>query len=147
MNLRELLSVFIIEESNFNILHWNCHGNKFDRMHTLAEEWYERCAKNKDAVAEMAMRIGLDPVSYLETFAVLKNTDIDYKILTHDDKFDHDNFMKEVQEIIGQICASILAVLDSEDIKKPENVGIKSTLEGIYEEWDLDLRYKNPHRM
>ena len=147
MNLRDLLAVFIIEESNFNILHWNCHGHKFDRMHSLAEEWYNRCSKNKDVVAEMAMRIGLDPVSYLETFTILKNTDIDYKILTHDDKFDHDNFMKEVQEIIGQICDSILAVLDSEEIKKPENVGIKATLEGIYEEWDLDLRYKNPHRI
>ena len=147
MNLRDLLAVIIIEESNFNILHWNCHGHKFDRMHGLAEEWYNRCSKNKDVIAEMAMRVGLDPVSYPETIAVLKDIDINFKILTHDDKFEYENFMNEVQEIIGHICKAILEVLASEEVQKPENVGIKATLEGIYEEWDLDLRYKNPRRM
>lgn len=148
MNLRDLLAVFVLEESNFNILHWNCHGKKFDRMHSLANDWYDRCNSAKDAVAEMAIRCGQNPIHYGEAIEVLKDFEINFKVLTSDDKFDWDEFMNESQEIIKNICTSIAVVLNSDDIqKKPENVGIKATLEGMYEEWDLDMRYKNPHRM
>lgn len=148
MNLRDLLAVFVLEESNFNILHWNCHGKKFDRMHALANDWYDRCGTAKDAVAEMAIRCGQQPIHYGEAIEVLKGSEIGFKVLTSDDKFEYDEFMKESQEIVQNICTSIAAVLNTDEIqKRPENVGIKATLEGMYEEWDLDMRYKNPHRM
>lgn len=151
MTLRDLLAVFVLEESNFNILHWNCDGKKFDRMHTLAEEWYNRCSDNKDAIAEMAIRCGLHPIHYGEAIGVLKEaykeTNIDFKLLTSDDTFDWDEFMQESQSIIGSIIKSIILVLESDEIQNNKaNIGIKATLEGILEEWDLDYRYKNTHR-
>ena len=148
MNLRELLAVFVLEESNFNILHWNCHGKKFDRMHNLANDWYDRCNTAKDAVAEMAIRCGQNPIHYGESIEVLKGSEIGFKVLTSDDKFEYEEFMNESQEIIKNICASIAAVLKSDEIQNDiVNVGIKATLEGMYEEWDLDMRYKNTHRI
>lgn len=148
MNLRDLLAVFILEEANFNILHWNCKGKKFDRMHALAQDWYERCNTAKDAVAEMAMRNALNPVHYGEAISILKNSEINFKILSSDDIFEYDEFMEEAQEICKNICTAIAEVLYSDEIQNDKvNVGIKATLEAMYEEWDLDMRYKNTHRV
>ena len=148
MNLRDLLAVFILEESNFNILHWNCQGKKFDRMHSLANEWYDRCGSNKDAVAEMAIRCGQEPVHYGEAIKILQGNEIGFKVLTSDDTFEWEDFMRESQDICKKVLKSIEEVLYSDEIQnKRENVGIKATLEGMYEEWDLDARYKNPKRM
>lgn len=149
MTLRDLLAVFLLEEANFDIMHWNSKGKKFDKMHTLAEEWGERCDKHKDMVAEMAMRCGMKPIHYGEAIDILKSPDVgvSFRVLTSNNEFEWDNFIKEAQFICSSICQSIALVLNSEGIKKPENVGIKATLEGVYEEWDLDYRYKNPHRV
>lgn len=148
MTLRDLLAVFVLEEANFDILHWNSKGRKFDKMHALAEEWAGRCVKAKDTVAEMAMRCGQKPIHYGEAVEILKNPElrVPFRVLTSGNEFEWEGFIKESQFICSSICQSIAAVLDSEEIKKPENVGIKATLEGMYEEWDLDYRYKNPHR-
>lgn len=142
-----LLSGMILYRHNFRVLHWNAKGEKFDRIHQLADEYSEMLHGDIDTVAEMLMRLSQDPPSYDEVVEILRNdTDIDFKIIDGKAFYDYEEFSKLSNSMLNDILVSISNVLGTEEIAEFNNVGIKAELEGLYNKYDLQYRYLNKRR-
>lgn len=146
MTLKELLAVFIVYGHNFKVLHWQASGHKFDRIHALANEYYEKIAEDTDTIAEMAARLGINSLGYIEAADVLKNLEKDFVVVESNRLYGFIHFTDTADAMLRGILASIEEVHESEVMKDPKNMGIKSELESIYNWYDLQYRYLNLRR-
>lgn len=147
MDLKTLLSLFMVYRSNFHVLHWNAKGEKFDRVHALAADYYDKLLSDADIIAEMSMRIGQGVVNYPEAYDTLKTSNNNYLIIPSDTLYDYNAFIKMCDTMLKDILHSIESALENPVIKEPSNVGIKATLESMHNEYDLQCRYLNARRM
>lgn len=148
MNFRTLLSILIIERSNLEVLHWKAKGVSFDTMHNnVTTNLYEKVSDDIDNIAEISMRLGMNPVNYLDAYEEISKISSDIKILSADEDYYRDDIISIISDILRVIMSSILKVLASSDIQnKPINVGIKSNLEGMFETYDKEYRFLNARR-
>ena len=148
MSLRLLLSILLVYRSNFHVLHWNAKGCRFDEIHNISSEYYEKLLEDADAVAEMLMCLGKNVVNYSEAYDLLKDyKEHDFAIIASDITYGFDDFTKLTGKMFKDILTAIEAVLESEELKSPFNIGIKATLEGMHGYYDLRCRYINSRRM
>lgn len=148
MKLQELLSLMVIHEHNFRVIHWNCIGKKFDKIHSITKEYYEMLSDDQDIVAEMAMRCGEKCVGYSEAEKILSEySDKNFKIISSEEMFDYKKFCDDVSQMLDDICYGIGSVLEEKEISENiSNVGIKATLEGLYDRYDLQKRFIHTRR-
>lgn len=142
-----LLSTLLVYRSNFHVMHWNAKGCHFDFVHSQAATYYDKLLADSDKVAEMAMRLGQNCVNYPEAYDMLHSANNDFVIVPSETKYNLADFCKFTATMFKDIISIIGQVLATEEIKSPSNVGIKASLEGMYDEYDLQLRYLNARRM
>lgn len=147
MTLRDLLAIFIIYGHNFKVLHWQANGQRFDRVHKLANEYYDYLADDADDIAEMAARVGQNSLGYIEAVETLKNLDGKFVVVESDKLYNFSQFVDITNAMLDGILKSIAAVHDTEEMSDIKNIGIRSELEGIYNKYDLQMRYLNKRRL
>ena len=142
MNLRTFLSVLLVYRSNFQVLHWMSKGKNFFTLHTKADEYSNEILKDVDVIAEMLLRFEDKIVNYEEAFKIIESdSDHEFLLIESDKLFDTEDFCKYSTKMFRDILTCIEELLDSESIQNPKNVGIKSTLEGMHDKYDLYNRY------
>lgn len=142
MELKTLLSVLLVYRSNFHVLHWMSNGKEFFTMHAKAEEYCDQILKDVDTVAEMVLRTEDSIVNYKEALEIIEHEEHHEFLLIESDKlFDIDDFRKHSIRMFKDILSCIEDVLSTDVIKNPKNVGIKSSLEGMHDKYDLQCRY------
>lgn len=148
MNMKELLAVLIIERSNFQILHWKVKGQGFDRVHArVTNDYYETISTDIDDIAELGMRLNINPVNYLDTYRVAKAACPDIEILDAEKFYSGDEVFSKIDTILSTILDCTKKVLQESEIQYIiENVGIKSFLEGFYDKYDKEYRFLNNRR-
>ena len=147
MNLRIFLAVLLVYRSNFHVLHWKAYGKQFDRVHALAASNYDKLLDDADKVAEFAMRLGMEPVNYIEAIDILNDYDgHSFKVLPSNKDYDLEDYIDNLNVMYSDIISCIEAILDSKIIQDPANVGIKAELEAMHGSYDLELRYLNKRR-
>lgn len=147
-SFKELTAVFALEAHNFKVLHWMAKGKQFDRIHVkLASDYYDMVSDDLDVVAELGMRLDEGVPNYAEVIKLLMKTDCcEYEIIEAED-VDYETFVEKADKILHDIITSIICVYKRDDIQNDViNVGIKSTLEGLLEKYDLQYRYLNKRR-
>lgn len=146
--LKELLAALLLAESNFKVLHWNAHGKEFDSTHVnITTTYYDLCSDKADVVAEMLIRMGGTPVNHAEVVTVLNDSNRHYNITASTRLYDKEEIISAADDILGGIVALIEECLASKDIaENPHNVGIKASLEGLHDEFDIQWRYINKRR-
>lgn len=146
MNLREFSAVLTVYAHNFHVLHWGATGRKFDRIHNLADEYYQMITGDIDVVAEQAMRLGQNPGGYLENVKIIEASNSNFLCLDYEE-VNFEEFAKYTDAMLDHILLCLRELLASEAAQALENVGIKATLEGLYDKYDLQKRYLNKRRM
>lgn len=149
MDLRVLIAVLLMYQSNAKILHWKSCGPEFDTMHKdIASDLYSKITNDIDTVAEMALRLDINPPNYAECIAELrKYDDYEFKLLNTDIDYPYDEFTANIGVILDDILYAIEETLFSDIIQNEhKNVGIKSSLEALYESYDIQARYLNKRR-
>ena len=147
MSFTEITAVFTQYANNFRILHWCAVGKKFDRIHNTAKEYYEMIGDDLDVLAEMGMRVNQSPSTMYKAASILSNiSDHNFLVIENCDLVDFEKFCKMTNLMLMDICYSIESVLSSDIMKDPRNVGIRATLEGIHDKYDLQARYLNARR-
>lgn len=146
--IKRLLAVLMLAQSNFQILHWKSIGKKFDKQHSIAAELYEKCFNDQDTIAEFSIMLGISPVNIVSAIETLREDDShEYVIVDPEKDFEYDEFVKTVSTVLGDIKYAIFTTLSDEEIQNNiVNIGIKSTLESIVGEYDLQDRYLNTRR-
>lgn len=146
--LKELNAVLRIYQSNFLNLHWNAVGEEFNDAHKgISTDYYEMCGKYIDSTAEMIVRFGVNPPNYLEVLDTIKDSNNQYMIIDSTQLYTRKDIIEKADIMLGDIVNLIGEVLESEEISATINTGIRSDLEAMHSEFDLQYRYINKRRM
>ena len=147
MDFRVFLSVLMVYQHNFRILHWKASGIEFHTQHDWAAKYYDELGEYIDKIAEISIRLKQDPVNYKEAVELLENyNDHDFELLEAGKKYDIKSFVENCDIMFGDILKCIEELLQSDIMEDIKNVGIKSDLEAMYASIDLQYRYINEQR-
>lgn len=148
MTLKNLLSILIIHRSNFEILHWKSKGCDFDTIHnSVTAGYYEKLSNSVDEIAEMGLRLGINPVNYLDAYREAKKINPDIIILDTSKDYNRDEVIDTTEAIFKEILTSISSVIFTDEMQNTKsNVGIKSALESMFNEYDKEYRFLNNRR-
>lgn len=148
MKLKELFCVLCIYHFNFRNMHWNSVGENFDNAHKeITTEYYEMLDGTIDTVGEMLTRLGINPCNYVEVLKFIKETDGNYMVVESSQLYDRTAIVTMSETMLTDIVKLMVAAWDSEEMKNPMNVGIKSTLESLINDYDMQARYINKRKM
>ena len=142
--MKELFAVMVLYRMNFENLHWNSIGEEFDNAHKeISTEYYEKINTDIDIVAEMLARMRINPMNYKEVWDFIEGGEKDYMLVSSSSTYMRDDIVQMSQRMLGDICKAIENAHECECMKDIKNMGIKSTLEAMYDYYDLQVRYIN----
>lgn len=148
-NLYNLHIALRVYHSNLLNLHWNSHGMDFNDSHKdITTEYYELCDKYIDITAEMLARLNIFAPNYIEVVDYMSKSEDKFHIVDSAKLYSREEIVALVDKMFESILFYIEKSLEDEEIKNNiKNVGIKSDLESMYSEFDLQYRYINKRRM
>lgn len=142
MDLKTFLSVLLVYKSNFQVLHWMASGKNFFLLHEKASQYHDKLSEDVDKVAEMILRYNDSIVNYEEALEIIKEyEDHEFFLAPSNEKYDAEKFKTVSEKMFNDILKCIEELLDCDHAKEPKNIGIKSTLEGMYDKYDLEVHY------
>lgn len=145
MDFTTLGAILRTYEHNAKVLHWGAYGPKFDRVHNLCDEFEEMFHADIDFAGETGLRLGQVPPSFDNIVSILEKADNDYIICQYK-LVDYDEAIKTIQRMCVDVMKALLEIHESDEMQKPENCGIKSAIEPIYDKYDFQVRYLNARR-
>lgn len=141
-----LNAILRLYHANFLNLHWNSKGEEFNDAHkSISTEYYELCEKYIDLTAEMAARLGGNPLNYVQVAIFAQKEDkplVDSKIL-----YTRKQIIEYADCMLGDVIVAIKACLEDSCMENTINAGIKSDLEAMLNDFDIQYRYINKRRM
>src|SRR5574344_182952 len=148
MKLKELFSVLVLYRSNFENLHWNATGENFDNGHKeISTDYYEMISGTIDTVAEMLARLGVNPPNYKEVMEDIEEMDDDFLLVESKELYNRTAIVGYADVMLNDIVKLLIKAWDSDEMKDPINVGIKSTLESLINDYDIQARYINKRKL
>lgn len=127
----------IIFANNMKHIHLHAVGNKFDDIHVIAEEYYERASKENDFFAELALEFNTD----VSNFTYASN----YSGFKIEEKNAY-NWENAIQAFYKNIEAYIEMLLSFRAETYIPN-DVKSEIDSIVRYWKKENYYKNRNRM
>ena len=147
-SLLELHSVLRLYCANLSNLHWNSCGEEFNDAHVnITDGLIDLFHKWIDPVGEMLTRLDINPLNYAEVFDLIKNSSNDYFIADSTKRYNRKEIITIADVMLKDIVTLLCSVLESEEMKATINAGIKSELEGMLNDFDLQYRYLNKRRL
>ena len=125
----------VVFSNDMKHIHAHAIGNKFDRLHSISNEYYEKASEDSDLFVELALEFG-EKVRNPSDAAPINNYS------TADaDSYDWDN---GIQQIIARMEAYIASMEELRKSGVPTDV--QSLLDDIIRYWKKENRYKNVAR-
>lgn len=118
-------------------IHFHAVGNKFDRLHSIANEYYEKSNEDSDLFGEWAMEYGEEIQNPSDAAKLL---DV---IVENDNQYNWENGIKAISDWIQQYIEEMTTVRKS----KYASDDIKSELDTIIRYWKKENDYKNEIRL
>lgn len=143
LRLRYLFAILVYYRHNLQMIHWKADGDGFDRVHTLAEEYYDKISDFVDSIAEKIIILGGVPMSLEECIETVNNSDREYITISPEADYGRHEAFKGIQIILSDIIKEYNEVLDNDDLPK----GMTSSLESDLEWLELECDYKNKKRL
>jgi len=146
--LLELHSVLRLYCANYSNLHWNSCGEEFNDTHVnITDGLIDLFHKWVDPVGEMLTRLGINPLNYAEVLDFIKNASNQYFIADSQKFYTRKDVIQLSDAMLGDTVKLICSCLDSECLKATINAGIKSELESMLNDFDLQYRYLNKRKL
>lgn len=118
-------------------IHFHAVGNKFDRLHSIANEYYEKSNEDSDLFGEWAMEHGEEIQNPSDAAKLL---DV---IVENDNQYNWENGIKAISDWIQQYIEEMTTVRKS----KYASDDVKSELDTIIRYWKKENDYKNEARL
>lgn len=148
MKLQELLNVLIVYRSNFQNLHWNSVGENFDNAHKeISSDYYEKVSGTIDTIAEMCCRLNIMPLNYKEVFDAISGYDAQYLVVESQHLYGRTEIVQMSDIMLKDITRLLAETITSEEMQTPINAGMRSELETILNEYDIQARFINSRKL
>lgn len=131
MKLNDMVKIANSFANDLKLVHWHATGEKFDTIHSVANELYEEVLEELDDFAEMAISEGLVVES-------LNAPCEDWEAAT-DTSYDWDKF-------VSFLATSGQKYLDGLNALETENKGHQSKIDEYINFWSKEISYKNSNR-
>ena len=118
-------------------IHFHAVGNKFDRLHSIANEYYEKSNADSDLFGEWAMEYGEEIQNPSDAAKLLD------AIVENDNQYNWENGIKAISDWTQQYIEEMTTVRKS----KYASDDIKSELDTIIRYWKKENGYKNEVRL
>ena len=118
-------------------IHFHAVGNKFDRLHSIANEYYEKSNADSDLFGEWAMEYGEEIQNPSDAAKLLD------AIVENDNQYNWENGIKAISDWTQQYIEEMTTVRKS----KYASDDIKSELDTIIRYWKKENGYKNEARL
>ena len=118
-------------------IHFHAVGNKFDRLHSIANEYYEKSNTDSDLFGEWAMEYGEEIQNPSDAAKLLD------AIVENDNQYNWENGIKAISDWTQQYIEEMTTVRKS----KYASDDIKSELDTIIRYWKKENGYKNEARL
>ena len=125
----------VVFSNDMKHIHTHAIGNKFDRLDSISNEYYEKASEDSDLFVELALEFGEKVRNPSDAAAI-----IDYAF-TDADSYDWDD---GIQQIMARMEAYIAAMEELRASNIPADV--QSLLDDIIRYWKKENRYKNVAR-
>lgn len=124
----------VATSANFQWIHWNAQGTKFDRIHSMAEEYYKMMVEEVDFLAELNLQHGqtvMNPLSVGEDAALIVAG------------YEYEGSIEALKFIVEKYLTALKALSESlADFR-----GDQSKLDDMIAYWDKELNYKLARRL
>ncbi len=138
MGIFERLYYFSVVFTNImKHIHFHAVGNKFDRLHSIANEYYEKSNEDSDLFGEWAMEYGEEIQNPSDAAKLLD------AIVENDNQYNWENGIKTISDWIQQYIEEMTTVRKS----KYASDDVKSELDTIIRYWKKENDYKNEARL
>lgn len=118
-------------------IHLHSCGSQFDRIHDIAQEYYDKVSEELDYLCELALEFGEDLPNLTQAGSIMT----EYSIET-DNKYDYDYAISEMSSIISTYINWLCVAKDySED-----HTDVQSYLDDEIRYWSKELNYKLSRR-
>ena len=142
MGLNTFLAALLVYRHNLQILHWMANGESFLTIHEQAQKYYELLTKDIDTVAEMYLRYSNTIVNYKEAYELIEHSDHAFLVVSGNDFCDMEAFTTFSGQMFNDLKYCIETLLtDQEEFESIKAVGVKSELENMHNEYDLQANY------
>ena len=144
-SLIKLNAILRFHSSNFQNLHWNAAGEEFDDAHKdITTGYYELCEKYIDVTAEMIARLDGFALNFWE---VSEMSEGQWTGVASDRLYSRTDICEIAAGLLEEINNCICECLSSAIMQDVENAGMKSTLEAMQDEFDIEDIFINTRRL
>lgn len=144
-NLILLNAILRYHASNFQMLHWNAVGEDFNDAHAnISTDYYKLCDSYIDLTAEMVGRLDYFVYDYATVAQVAE--DEKWSSVNSEELYTRDEVISISDQLLAEVVSVVEACLDSDEVNTSKNAGIRSGLENMQDEFDLQVRYVNKRR-
>lgn len=146
MTFREALCKMCLHSYNMKVVHWNSTGERFDRLHELADKYYGMLQEAMDTVAEMMGMMDMNPPSFVEMFAELSESEGDLPCIDGSMLFEYTEGVGLISTILEDVVNTLNELHDDPSLEDTEHIGIRSTIETMQYEFSKEKDYFNARR-
>lgn len=127
----------VVFTNNMKHIHLHAVGNKFDRIHSIAQEYYNKAAEESDLFAEWALE-------FKETIQNPSNAaTISGLYVENENEYYWESAIAAINNEINTYITELAKVRDSRSISDD----VASELDTIIRYWKKENNYKNAARM
>lgn len=98
-----------------------------------------------DFAGETGLRLEQEPPSFDNIMKILESSENNYIVCQYK-LIGYDEAIKTLQRMCADVMKALIEIHDSELMQQPVNMGIKSSIESVYDKYDFQVRYLNKRR-
>ena len=145
MDFTTLGAILRTYEHNAKVIHWGAYGPRFDRVHKLCDEFEAMFHEDVDYAGETGLRLEQAPPSFDKIMEVLENSEHNYIVCQYK-LIGYEEAIKTLQKMCADVMEALVEIHESDIMQQPVNMGIKSSIESVYDKYDFQVRYLNKRR-
>lgn len=117
-------------------IHLHAKGYDFDKIHNLAEEYYDKMTDEADYLCELAMEVGESMVNPTNANKVVTDW-----VVEQEDEYDYSSCLHVINSKLSLYINSLIQLRESTEFED-----VKSKLDDITRDWKKELEYKMAKR-
>lgn len=137
--------IAVLVNNDFHYIHFLAEGNDFDKIHNLAQSYYEKIEPEVDYLMELALENGADIFNYTMAGQLLNMAGRVLPDYQPEDLKSYGSYQQVIIRLIEKITAYREALQELRN--STTNASIQSKLDDMIRYWEKEQRYRLARRL
>lgn len=137
--------IAVLVNNDFHYIHFLAEGSDFDKIHNLAQSYYEKIEPEVDYLMELALENGEEIFNYTMAGQLLNMAGKVLPAYQPEDLKSYGSYQQVIIRLIEKITAYREALQELRD--STTNASIQSKLDDMIRYWEKEQRYRLARRL